>query len=169
MLHDTQLCFMALGLKLAAYECKVVVNLSDEALDRSQKQFTGCGFPAEVLHYGTCHQYLGTQIGFGPFNGVQGEIAGTRGRRVAGMLWIRQELKHRMKLGWGAWHKYQAVLTDKRVRRRLRLRAFDSLVVSVILHGCRSWSLTADLKLHLDEMERAMLSKLCTFHHICRS
>lgn len=40
MLHDIQLCFMA------ADECKVVVNLSDEALDRSQVQFTVCGSPA---------------------------------------------------------------------------------------------------------------------------
>ena len=86
--------------------------------------------------------------------------------RFHGMQWMRVEMSHRVKQAWASWHKFRIALTDPRIHLRLRLRAFESLISSVILYGCRTWSLTNHLKSQLDNVERSMLAKImhCPAH-----
>ena len=167
MLQEIEAGFTSLGLKFDAGKCKVVVNMSNDDLDRSSEEFLVNGAAAEILPYGVCHCYLGTMIGFGPFAGAPGEFIFTMGDfRFHGMQWMRVEMSHRVKQAWASWHKFRIALTDPRIHLRLRLRAFESLISSVILYGCRTWSLTNDLKSQLDNVERSMLAKImhCPAH-----
>ena len=63
------------------------------------------------------------------------------------------EVKRRLAIGKTSFNRHANILKDRQVPITLRLRLLQTLVFPVMLYGCESWSLTADLSRRIDAAE----------------
>ena len=55
---------------------------------------------------------------------------------------IPEEIKSRLKLGNACYHSVQNLLSSRLLSKNLRIKIYRTMILSVVLYGCESWSLT---------------------------
>ena len=67
------------------------------------------------------------------------------------------ELNHRIAAGWAKFQSFKSELAGKSYSVKSRLRLFDAVVSTTVLHGSCTWALTTGMAATLDTLRRKML------------
>ena len=74
------------------------------------------------------------------------------------------ELRHRISLGWIAFHKNKEELCNRSYQLKDRIRLFDAAVTPVVLYGSSAWALRKDMERNLRTAWRRMLRYVFGVH-----
>ena len=55
---------------------------------------------------------------------------------------IQEEIKSRLKSGNSCCHLVQNLLSSSLLSKNLKIKIYRTLILSVVLYGCETWSLT---------------------------
>src|SRR5215469_6191789 len=55
---------------------------------------------------------------------------------------IQEEIKSRLKLGYACYYSVQNLLSSSLVSKNLKIKIYRTIILSVVLYGCETWSLT---------------------------
>jgi hypothetical protein len=55
---------------------------------------------------------------------------------------ILEEIKRRLNSGIACYHSVQNLLSSRLLLKNLKIRIYKTIILSVILYGCETWSLT---------------------------
>jgi len=55
---------------------------------------------------------------------------------------IQEEIKARLKSGNACYHSVQNLLSSSLLSKNLKIKIYRTIILSVILYGCETWSLT---------------------------
>ena len=55
---------------------------------------------------------------------------------------IQEEIKSRLKLGNACYHLVQNLLSSRLLSKNLKIKIYRTIILSVVLYGCETWSLT---------------------------
>ena len=54
---------------------------------------------------------------------------------------IREEIKNRLKLGNACYHSVQNLLSSSLLSKNLKVKIYRTIILPVVLYGCKIWSL----------------------------
>jgi hypothetical protein len=55
---------------------------------------------------------------------------------------IQEELKRRLNSGSACYHSVQNLLSSRLLSKNVKIRIYKTIILSVVLYGCETWSLT---------------------------
>jgi len=55
---------------------------------------------------------------------------------------IREEIKRRLKAGNACYHSVRNLLSSSLISKHLKIKTYRNIILSVVLYGCETWSLT---------------------------
>jgi hypothetical protein len=55
---------------------------------------------------------------------------------------IQEEIKSRLKLGNACYYTVQNLLSSSLLSRKLKIKVYRTIILPVVLYGCKTWSLT---------------------------
>ena len=55
---------------------------------------------------------------------------------------IHKEIKSRLKSGNACYHSVQNLLSSSLLSKNLKIKIYRTIIFSVVLYGCETWSLT---------------------------
>ena len=55
---------------------------------------------------------------------------------------IQEEIKSRLKLGNACYYSVQNLLSYRLLSKNLKIKIYRTIILTVVLHGCETWSLT---------------------------
>jgi len=55
---------------------------------------------------------------------------------------IQEEIKSRLKPENACYHSVQNLLSSSSISKNIKIKIYRTIIVSVVLHGCETWSLT---------------------------
>jgi hypothetical protein len=55
---------------------------------------------------------------------------------------IHEEIKSRLNLGNACYHSVQSLLSSCLLSRNVKVKIYKTIILSVVLYGCETWSLT---------------------------
>jgi hypothetical protein len=55
---------------------------------------------------------------------------------------IKEEIKSRLKSGNACYHSVQNFLSSRLLSRNLKIKTYRTIILPVVLYGCKTWSLT---------------------------
>jgi hypothetical protein len=55
---------------------------------------------------------------------------------------IQEEIKNRFKLGNACLHSVQNLLSSSLLSKNIKIKIYRTIIVSVVVYGCETWSLT---------------------------
>ena len=55
---------------------------------------------------------------------------------------IQQEIKSRLKPGYACYYSVQNLLSSSLLSKDLKIKIYRAIILSVVLYGCETWSLT---------------------------
>jgi hypothetical protein len=55
---------------------------------------------------------------------------------------IQEEIKDRLKSGNACCHSVQNLLSSSLLSKNLKIKIYRTIILSVVLYGCETWSLT---------------------------
>jgi len=55
---------------------------------------------------------------------------------------IQEEIKSRLKLGNASYYSLQNLLSSSLLSKELKIKIYRTIILSVVLYGCETWSLT---------------------------
>ena len=97
-----------------------------------------CGGQAvDVIDAEAAERYLGRQLGMTGYHNT--------------------ELANRLNAGWKSFFKFKAVLCNRGIPIKSRLRLFESVVTPCVLYASGTWTLTVDGEMRLRTARRKML------------
>ena len=67
------------------------------------------------------------------------------------------ELQNRVAAGWAKFHSFRSELTGKGYSVKSRVRLFEAIITTTVLHGSCTWALTCAMAATLDAVRRKML------------
>ena len=73
---------------------------------------------------------------------------------------IQEEIKSRLKLGNACYHSVQNLLSSRMLSKNLKIKIYRTIILSVVLYGCETWSLTLREKRGLRLFENRVLRRL---------
>ena len=76
-----------------------------------------------------------------------------------------KEVKARLSLATAAMTRLSTIWKSSSIGFLVKLKLYKSLVVSILLYGCESWTLTADLERRIQAFEHKCLRKLLHISH----
>ena len=76
-------------------------------------------------------------------------------------------VKHRCDIAWGRFGEYRKVLTTTKLPLNLKLRLFETLIVSTMIYGSSAWFLTNNIKRKISKM-LSQISKRWMIHEVAR-
>ena len=137
MLERLVEAFGRVGLELNASKTKILTNdnIEYQVLDVIESM-------VEIVQPEASHKYLG--------------------RYLPGEFTFRQnvEVNHRIKCGWYAFGRHSAILCNRNVSVKLRLRLFDAVVTPTILFGLAVLPLSQVSLNKIEVVQRKMLRKI---------
>ena len=74
--------------------------------------------------------------------------------------YIQEEIKIRWKSGNACYHSVQNLLSFSLLPKNLKIKIYRSTVLSVVLYGCETWSLTLREELRLRVFENRVLRRI---------
>jgi len=73
---------------------------------------------------------------------------------------IQEEIKSRLKLGNACCHSVQNLLSSGLLSENLKIKIYRNIILTVVLYGCETWSLTLREERRLRVCENRVLRKL---------
>jgi hypothetical protein len=75
---------------------------------------------------------------------------------------IQEEIKRRLNSGNACYHSVQSLLASRLLSRNLKIRigVYKTIILSVVLYGCETWSLTLREKHRLRVFENRVLRRI---------
>ena len=70
---------------------------------------------------------------------------------------IQEEIKSRSKSGNACYHSVQNLLSSRLLSINLKIRVYGTIILTVVLYGCETWSLTLKLERRLTVFEKGVL------------
>ena len=135
----------ACGLSLNADKTRIFTNdvAVSNAAEPTVLQLAGCQLP--VMTSQVFHKYLGKKFG--------------------GDLRNRSEcnVNYRMECAWGKFHSQKAVLLNRSISLRLRLKLFDAIVTPTAVYGLSTTAMTAQQRARVVSTRSKMLRRIVRF------
>jgi hypothetical protein len=63
---------------------------------------------------------------------------------------IQEEIKRRLNSGNACCHSVQNVLSSRLLSRNIKIRMYRTVILSVVLYGCETWSLDIKGRTHTE-------------------
>jgi hypothetical protein len=82
------------------------------------------------------------------------------GRTLTNENSIQEEIKSRLKLGNACYHSVQNLLSSRSISKNLKIKIYRSIILSVALYGCETWSLTLMEECGLMLVENRVLRRI---------
>ena len=130
MIQNLNSCSKKAGLEMNMNKTQVMTN----------SQPTAIKVESAELQYVEDYTYLGQLIGFK--NNMD------------------KELKRRIALAWKTFWTLKFILLDKKLNRKIKIKALESCVFPSLLYGCQTWNLTEKQKKDLQTCQRKMERKI---------
>ena len=73
---------------------------------------------------------------------------------------IQEEIKSRLKSGNACYHSVQNLLFSSLLSKNLKIKIYRTVILSVVLYGCETWSLTLREEHRLRVFENRMLRRI---------
>src|SRR5215475_1528520 len=73
---------------------------------------------------------------------------------------IQEEIKSSLNLGNACYHSVQNLLSSRLLSKNLKINIFRIIILSVVLYGCETWSLTLREKHRLRVFENRVLRRV---------
>ena len=73
---------------------------------------------------------------------------------------IQEEIKSRLKLGNACYHLVQNLLSSSLLSENLKIKIYRTIILSVFLYGCETWSLTSREEHGLRVFENRVLRRI---------
>ena len=73
---------------------------------------------------------------------------------------IQEEIKSRLKLGNACYHSVKNLLSSRLLSKNLKNKIYRTIILSVVLYKCETWSLTLREERRLRVFEKILLRKL---------
>jgi hypothetical protein len=73
---------------------------------------------------------------------------------------IQEEIKSRLKLGNAYYHSVQNLLSSRLLSKNLKIKIYRTIILSMVLYGCETWSLTLKEERSLRVFENRVLRKV---------
>ena len=73
---------------------------------------------------------------------------------------IPEEMKSRLRPGNACYHSVQNLLSSRLLSKNLKIKIYRTIILSVVLYGCETWSLTFQEERKLRVFENMMLRRI---------
>jgi uncharacterized membrane protein len=73
---------------------------------------------------------------------------------------IHNEIKSRLNLGNAYYYSVQNILSSRFISKNLKIKIYKTLILSVVLYGCETWSLTLREERRLRVFENRVLRRI---------
>jgi hypothetical protein len=73
---------------------------------------------------------------------------------------IQEEIKSRLNLGNACYYSVQNLLSSRLLSRNLKINIYRTIILSVVLYGCKTWSLTLREERRLRVFENRVLRRV---------
>jgi len=73
---------------------------------------------------------------------------------------IAEEIKSRLRSGNACYHSMQNLLSSRLLSKNLKIKLYRTIILSVVLHGCETWSLTLREERKLRVFENMVLRRI---------
>ena len=73
---------------------------------------------------------------------------------------VQEEIKSRLKPGNACYHSVQNILSFTLLSKNLKIKIYRSIILSVVLYGCETWSLTMRQERRLRMFENRALRRI---------
>ena len=70
---------------------------------------------------------------------------------------ISEENKSRLRLGNACYHSVQNILSSRLLSKNLKIKIYRTIILPVVLYGCKTWSLTLREERKLRVFENMLL------------
>jgi len=64
------------------------------------------------------------------------------GTTLTDQNYIQEEIKSRLKSGNACFHSVQKLLSSSLLSRNLKIKVYTTIILPIVLYGCKTWSLT---------------------------
>jgi hypothetical protein len=82
------------------------------------------------------------------------------GTTVTNQNLIPEEIKRRLNSGNAGYHSIQNLLSSRLLSKDVKLRIYKTMILSLVLHGCETWCLTAREEHKLRVFENRVLRRI---------
>jgi hypothetical protein len=82
------------------------------------------------------------------------------GTTVTNQNLIQEEIKRRLNSGNACYHSIQNLLSSHLLMKNLKIRIYKTIILSVVLYGCETWSLTLREEHRLGMFENRILRRI---------
>ena len=73
---------------------------------------------------------------------------------------IQEEIKSRLKLGNACYYSVQNLLSSSLLSKTLKIKIYRTIILTVVLYGCETWSLTLRDECRLRVFENRVLRRV---------
>jgi hypothetical protein len=73
---------------------------------------------------------------------------------------IRDEMKSRLNSGNACYYSVQNLLSSRLISKNLKIKIYRTVILSVVLYGCATWSLTLGEEHRLRVFENRVLRRI---------
>jgi hypothetical protein len=73
---------------------------------------------------------------------------------------IREEIKSRLKSGNACYHSVQNLLSYSLLSKNVKIKIYRTIILPVVLYGCKAWSLTLKEECRLRVFENRVLKRI---------
>jgi hypothetical protein len=73
---------------------------------------------------------------------------------------IQEEVKSRLKLGNACYYSVQNLLSSSLLSKNLKIKIYRTIILPIILYGCKTWSPTLKEECRLRVFENKVLSRI---------
>ena len=73
---------------------------------------------------------------------------------------IREKIKRRINMGNACYYSLEKILSFRLLSKKLKVNTYKTIILPVVLYGCRTWSLTLRVEHRLRVFENKVLRKI---------
>jgi hypothetical protein len=82
------------------------------------------------------------------------------GTTITNQNLIQEEIQRRLNSGNACYHSVQNLLSSPLLSKNIKIRIYRSIILSVVLYGCETWSLTLREEYRLRVFENRVLKRI---------
>ena len=82
------------------------------------------------------------------------------GVTVTNTIHISEEIKRRINMGNACYYSLEKILSSRLLSKKLKVKTYKTIILSVVLYGCETWSLTLREEHRLRVFENKVLRKI---------
>jgi len=86
--------------------------------------------------------------------------AGKEGATLRNQNSIAEEIKSRLRSGNACYHSVQYLLSSRWLSKNLKIKIYRTIILTVVLYGCETWSLTLREERKLSVFENMVLRRI---------